>query len=373
MNVQLTDEQKMLQDSVRKFCDSEVTTEKVRALADNPKGVTAELWAKIAEQGWLGLMVPEQHGGLGLGVQELAVVAEELGRALFPGPFLSTVLAARAIALGGTDAAKSKWLEKIASGDTKATIAFVEATGEISAQATKCAAAKSANGYTLNGVKSLVPDAVAADLFVVAAKDGAGISLFLVEAGAQGAAVRGNTLSDLTSRSGQLYLEGVTVSADALIGQPRKGTAIVESVLEVANVCIAAGSVAGAERIFKLTVEYAKQRTQFGTLIGSFQAVKHPLVELFAELESAKSASSYAAWAADANSADKKSAIAVARLTATEAYRRVTLICLQLHGGIGFTWEYDLHLFLKRAKHNQFLFGFPDNYEETICRESLGI
>ena len=377
MNVQLTDEQKLLQDSVAKFCAAEIPLTKVRDLVDNAMGLTDELWQKVAEQGWLGVMVPEEFGGLALGIQELGAVCEEFGRALIPGAYLSTVLAAHAIALGGTDTAKTRWLEKVVGGEAKGALALIEETGEFAQAAIKCKAVKNGAGYLLNGTKYLVADAEAADFFIVAAITGegakAGLSYFAVDKNAGGVTVKPNKVSDLTSRSGQVYLNNTPVGDDCLVGTEGGAQAIYDPLMKVANVCIAAGSVAGAEYIHRLTVAYAKERTQFGKLIGSFQAVKHPLVDMFALIESARSAYHYAAWAVEANSPDVDSAVAVSRLTATEAYRQTTLVCLQMHGGIAFTWEYDLHLFLKRAKHNQYLYGTPKDYEEIICKKALGI
>jgi hypothetical protein len=374
MDATLTQEQQMLRESVSKFCKNDVPLEKVRELADHPNGLTDDLWARIAEQGWLALLIPEEHGGMGLGVQDLAVVCEEMGRNLLPGPYLSTVLAAHAIALGGTDAAKAAWLEKVAAGEARGALALLDSDAVFAASAVnETEASKSGDGFVINGKKYLVADAVAADFFVVAAHDGAGISLFVVDANADGVSVAANKLVDATSRSGQVTLANVKVGADALIGAAGSGWDLVERVVEVANVCIAGASVAGAERILKLTIDYAKERSQFGVLIGSFQAVKHPLARLFAIVESARSAYAYVAWALDANADDRKAAVATARLTCTEAYRRTTLDCLQAHGGIGFTWEYDLHLFLKRAKHNQYQYGTARDYEEVVVKEALGI
>lgn len=374
MDATLTEEQQMLRESVSKFCKNDVPLEKVRELADDPVGLTDELWAKIAEQGWLALLIPEEHGGMGLGVQDLAIVCEEMGRNLLPGPYLSTVLAAHAIALAGSDAAKAAWLEKVAGGEAKGTLALLDSDAVFDpSEITETKAAKSGDGYTLTGKKYLVPDAVAADFFVVAASNGDGVSLFVVDANADGVSVAANKLTDLTSRSGQVTLSNVTVGADALVGHDGAGWDVVERVVEVANVCTAGASVAGAERILKMTVDYAKERTQFGVLIGTFQAIKHPLARLFAIIESARSAYVYAAWAVDADAEDRKAAVATARLTCTEAFRRTTLDCLQAHGGIGFTWEYDLHLFLKRAKHNQYQYGMPRDYEEVVVQQALGI
>lgn len=368
MQTELNEEQGMLQDSARKFCEGEIPLEKVREMADDPKGVPAELWTKIAEQGWLGILLPEEYGGLGMGVQELAVVAEELGRALVPAPFLSTVLASNMIAQGGTDAAKTKWLERLATGEAVGTLALIEETPEIDLSQIACTAVKGGDGYLLNGVKRCVADAVAADVFVASAKVDGKTGFFIVPADAAGVSVTENKIWDMSSRSGNVTLENVSVPADALVD-----AAAYEPTLMAANVCIAATSVAGAERILKLTIEYAKERTQFGVLIGTFQGVKYPLVDFFCALECAKSAYYYAAWAVDAKAPDAKSAVAVARNVATQTYRDTTDGCLQAHGGIAFTWEYDLHLFLKRAKHNQHLYGDIHHYNEVICKEALGI
>ena len=372
MNVTITEEQSMLQESVRKFVENEIPMEKVRELADHPNGITDQLWGQIAEQGWLGILVPEEYGGLGMGVQELAVVCEEMGRGCVPGPFRSTVLAAHLIALAGAEAAKQAWLEKIAGGEAKATLALIEGSPEIDLSSIETKAISSNGGYLLNGTKMLVADAEASDLFVVAArKDGDSLAFFLVKKDAGGLTVKPNKLTDLTARSGNLYLENVSVGAEGVIDDNAEDA--YNRTLNVAGVCIAADCVGGADYIHKLTVAYAKERTQFGKQIGSFQAVKHPLVDMFAELEASKSACHYAAWAVDAASPDVNAAVAVARATATQAYRDVTNGCLQAHGGIAFTWEYDLHLYLKRAKHNQFLYGSPRETDEIICKEALGI
>lgn len=373
MHVELIEEQRMLQDSVRKFVESEVPLEKVRELAEDPAGLPDSLWRKIAEQGWLGLIIPEEYGGLGLGAQELGVVCEEFGRGVVPGPFLSTALAARAIALAGSEDAKQAWLEHIAAGEIKGALALLEQNADLHPAAVQCAAVAGDDAYILNGTKFLVPDAGAADLFIVPARSERGVSLFVVEKTTPGVSVKPNRLTDQTSRSGQLYLKNAVVPASNRLGAEGSGQAVIDEVLLLANVCLAADCVAGAEYIHRKTVAYAKERTQFGKLIGSFQAVKHPLVDVFTLIESAKSAYHYAAWAVDAKSEDARGAAAVARLTAAEAYRRSTLDGLQAHGGIAFTWEYDLHLYLKRAKHNQYLYGVPGDYEELIAKEVLGL
>lgn len=377
MNVEPTEEQTILKDSVAKFRAAEIPTEKIREMAEEPTGLTEELWQKIADQGWLGVLFPEQYGGLELGVTELAIIAEEFGRGVVPGPFFaSAVLGGPAIAIGGTEALKAEWLEKIATGKAKATLALIEEEAELGPQAVRAKAEKSAEGYRITGKKFFVPNLIGADVVVVAARTGQGedgTTLFAVRTGAPGVALQENKLTDQTSRSGQLVLDGVEVGEADVIGEVGQGWKVAEQVLALANVALAAECVAGAEQILETTIAYARERTQFGVPIGVFQGVKHPLANLFAEIESARSAYHYAAWAVDASSEDVRQAVAVARLTATEAYRRTTLDCLQAHGGIGFTWEYDLHLYLKRAKHNQYFLGVNGDYEEIIVREALGI
>jgi alkylation response protein AidB-like acyl-CoA dehydrogenase len=373
MNLEATAEQKLLRESVAKFCAAEFPMARVRALADHPDGISEELWGKIAEQAWLGVLVPEEYGGLGLGVTELGIILEEMGRTLVPGPYFAcAALAAPAIAWGASLEARRRWLEPLATGAARGTVALLEASGQLGARYVAARAVASPRGYRLEGKKFFVPDLGAADFAVAAARTGTAedeVRLFLVEAGAPGVSREPNTLTDSTSRSGQLMLDGVEVGPEAVVG----GWDLARKVLRVANVGVSAASVAAAERVLELAVMYARTRKQFGVPIGSFQAVKHPLANLFAEIESARSVYHYAAWAVDAASADSESAVAVARLASTGAYRSATLVSLQAHGGIGFTWEYDLHLHVKRAKHNQYFLGVDSDYEEVVAREALGI
>lgn len=378
MNNKYTDEQNILRESVSKWARSEFESEKLRTMIENePNAIDDAHWNQISEQGWIGVMVPEDLGGLGLGVTELSLIAEEMGRSLVPGPFLSTAaLAAPALAIGGSDAAKNEWLEKIIEGSAVGTLALLEESGQLGATHVSAKAEKSGDGWKLSGKKFFVPDLAAADLIIVAARTGVSpeaVSLFAVNKSASGVTTELNKLTDTTSRSGQLILDGVEVSSDALIGSQDKGWDVVEQILNIYNVCLAGASIAGAEQVFRTTLAYVKERVQFGVPIGSFQAVKHPLADLYAILENARSAYHYAAWSVDASHDDYKQAVATARVTCLEAFRKSTLDCLQACGGIAFTWEYDLHLYLKRAKHNQYLLGMPADYEEIIAVEALGI
>lgn len=378
MDMKYSQERQLLQETVRKFCAVEFESEKLRAMIDaEPHGMTDAVWARIAEQGWIGVMVPEAHGGLGLGATELALICEEMGRRVAPGPFFSTAaLAAPALAIGGSESAKAALLPRIVEGELRATLALLEADAQLGPSHVRTTARRDGDGWILDGEKFFVPDAAGAGLIIVAARTGAAedaVSLFAVDAKTPGLTIRPNRLTDVTSRSAQVDLEGVRVSGASLVGELDRGWAVVDQVLAFANVCLAGEAIGGAERIFTMTLAYVKERHQFGSPIGSFQAVKHPLADLYAEIESARSAYHYAAWAVDAASPDARVAMAVARLTCVEAYRRVTLGCLQAHGGIGFTWEYDLHFFLKRAKHDQCFLGLASDYEEIVAREALRI
>jgi alkylation response protein AidB-like acyl-CoA dehydrogenase len=378
MNLEPTEEQRLLRESVARFCKTEAPIDRVRKFCEDPSSsLDDSTWRKIADQGWIGVLIPEDYGGLNLGATELGIILEEMGRALFPGPYFSTAaLGAPAIAMGARSETRSQWLERIASGEVKATLALLEREGGLGPARVRAEASRQGSQWRLSGVKFFVPDLTESDIAVVAARTGAGeeqITLFIVERGAPGVAVEPNRLTDGTARSAQLRLANVEVSLGSVVGEVHGGWEIVRRVLEIANVGIAAQSTAGAEAVLQQAVGYARQRKQFGVPIGSFQAVKHPLANLFAEIESARSAYHYAAWAVDAKSEDMPGAVAVARLTCADAYRHASLVSLQAHGGIGFTWEYDLHLHLKRAMHLQSFLGIPSDYEEIVAKQTLRI
>jgi alkylation response protein AidB-like acyl-CoA dehydrogenase len=375
MNLEWTAEQKILRDSVARFCRTETPIEVALARAEGRGDSGEELWRKIAEQGWLGVLVPEEYGGLGLGVTDLGIILEEMGRALVPGPYFSTAaLGTPSLVMGASAAIKLGCLEAIVAGEKKITLALLEEDGQLGPSHVKLQARKKENGYLLNGKKFFVPDIQTADLVIVAgrtAEGDDGTTLFLIDTHAPGVSIEENQLWDSTSRSGQLVLKNVEI--DTILGEPEKAWNLVDPVLLIANAGIAAGSVAAAEQVLQQVLDFARKRMQFGVPIGSFQAVKHPLANLFAEIESARSAYHYAAWAVDARSQDARAAAGVARLTCTEAYRHATLVSLQAHGGIGFTWEYDLHLHVKRAMHNMNFLGVPSDYERVVAAEALGL
>ncbi|MEO8449199.1 MAG: acyl-CoA dehydrogenase family protein [Gemmatimonadota bacterium] len=371
MSATLSEEGRMLRESAAALCGAEFPIERVRAMADDPDGVSAEAYRALATQGWLAILVPEERGGLGLGITELAIVLEELGKALVPGPFFSAAtLGVPAVALSANDGLRQAWLEDLTGGGRRVTLALLEDAGLPSPGGLALSAESAGEGrYSLKGEKRFVPDLLGADGIAVVARGRQGPVVFLLDAKAPGVWIEENRSVDSASRYGTLRLDGVTVADSDVLGD----WTLVERILAYANVGIAAIAVASAEAVFAQVVAYVKQRVQFGVPIGTFQAVQHPLANLFGEIESARSAYLYSAWAVDRGSEDQRRAVALARLTATAAYRHACTTSLQAHGGIGFTWEYDLHLHLKRALHLQNLLGGAEDFEEVIARDALGI
>ncbi len=371
MNLGLTSEQKMLHAAAAAFCAEHFSIERVRQMISDPTHDLGFVWSAIADQGWLGILVPASLGGPGLGFNELGIVLENFGRALAPVPFFSAAaLGVPAIALGTSDGVRERHLGALLDGSGRATLAALE---DASLPSPDCAldtrAVANEAGFRLTGRKVFVPDLVGATLVVVLADLSGERALFAVETNAPGVTIEAVSLTDSTSRSASLRLDQVQVAVDARLG----GAELTERLLEFANVGLAAQCVAASEAVLNQVVEYVKTRTQFGVPIGTFQAVQHPLANLFAEIESARSVYHYAAWTVDQQSSDRSGAVALARLAAAESYRHACVVSLQAHGGIGFTWEYDLHLHLKRAKHNQFAFGMPDEYTERIAVHALGL
>ena len=371
MSAPVSDEARMLRDSAVALCAAEFPNERVRQMADEPGGIAPAAAEALAAQGWLGILVPEPLGGLGLGIRELGIVLEELGRALVPGPFWSAAtLGVPAIAACPDQSLREEWLEAVTTGARRVTLALQEDGGLPSPdRLTVVAEAAGGGRYRLRGTKRLVPDLPGADGVAVVARGPDGPAVFLVDAGATGVRIEENRTVDSTSRYGTLDLDQVEVTDRECLGR----WDLVTQLLQWGNVGIAAESVAGAQTVFDQAIGYARHRTQFGVAIGTFQAVQHPLADLFGDIESARSAYLYAAWAVDQGAADAPEAVALARLLGPATYRKAGTTSLQTHGGIGFTWEYDLHLHLKRALHLQWLLGGAADYEETIAGRALGI
>jgi len=369
VNFSFSDDQVLLKNSVRAALDEQCKPGHVRAMADDANGWSEALWGEMAKLGWLGLPFSEEHGGAGLGIVELAIVLEEMGRAAYPGPFFSTVvLGGLGLMLGGTAAQKDRWLPAIASGRARLTAALLEDHLDWDPASTATAAAKSGNGWTLSGVKRFVPWAHAAEAILVPARGPEGLSLFLVDPKASGVTLSPMKGIDLSNRSSEMRLDKVAVGADAVLGQPGGAGPALESLLRRAAVCASAEMLGAARRCLDMSVEYAKVREQFGQLIGSFQAIRHRCSEMLLEVENAHAAVYYAAWALTAGAEDAAVASSICKSYVSEAARKVCGDSIQVHGGIGFTWEYDLHLYMKRAKALEPLYGDAEYHRELITR-----
>ncbi|TQM14818.1 acyl-CoA dehydrogenase family protein [Pseudonocardia kunmingensis] len=364
-------EQEDLRRSVRRFLENEVPLATVRTLMDTPDAHDPALWRRMAEElGLQGLMVPEEHGGSGAGFVELAVVAEEMGRAVLPGPFFATaVLAVSAILDAGDDEAAKDLLPGIADGSTIATLAVTEAGGRWELDATEATARASGPDWTLHGVKSYVPDGALADLLLVVARTDAGLSLFAVDATASGLTRTAVPTLDQTRPLAHLELDG---AAARLVGTDGAAAQTVRRTLHKAAVALALEQVGGAQAALDMAVAYAKQRVQFGRVIGSFQAVKHKAADMMLKVESARAAAYYGAWAVAADSDEVPAVASLAKAYCSDAYFHAAAENIQIHGGIGFTWEHDAHLHLKRAEATRLWLGDPSWHRARLA-DAIGV
>jgi alkylation response protein AidB-like acyl-CoA dehydrogenase len=374
MDFGFSQEQEMLRATARKFFENECTSTFVRARMAEPAGVTGDFWTKLAEQGWLGLVYPEEYGGAGLGFVDLTVLMEEMGRAVMPGPFFSTtILAGLAILEAGSAAQKSEWLTRIAAGQAKATLAWTEPNARWDAAGVTTTARGADGGFVLSGTKLFVPDAHLADVLVVVARTAEspraedGVSLFLVPKGIPGLDVKLLPTMDQTRKLCEVTLRDARVPGDALLGARNGGWAPLARVAERATVALCAEMCGGAQRVLEMTTEYAKIRVAFGKPIGSYQGVKHRAADMLVDVENAKSLTYYAAWTMDENATEAPLAASMAKAYTSDAYRKVAGAGIQLHGGIGFTWEHDLHLYFKRAKSSEFTFGDATYHRERVA------
>jgi alkylation response protein AidB-like acyl-CoA dehydrogenase len=374
MNFGFNDEQELLRSTARKFFENECGSDTVRRLMETPEGISPDLWTKLAEQGWLGLVYPEAYDGMGLGLVDLVVLMEEMGRAVVPGPYFSAVLlGGLAIAEAGSEAQKKEWLPKIAAGDRRVALAWMEPSAQLGPAGVTLTAVEKGGKYTLSGTKLFVHDAHTADALVVAARTrpGAGadgVSLFLLPKGTKGLEVTLLPTMDQTRKLCEVALSDVTAGSDALLGAAGAGWAPLARVLDRATVALCAEMCGGAQKVLDMTVEYAKIRQAFGRPIGSYQGVKHRAADMLVDVENSKSITYYAAWALDEGVAEAPLAVSMAKAYVSDAYRRVAAAGIQLHGGIGFTWEHDLHLYFKRAKGSEFTFGDATHHRERVAQ-----
>ncbi|HXJ36816.1 MAG TPA: acyl-CoA dehydrogenase family protein [Candidatus Eisenbacteria bacterium] len=369
----LSEDQEALQRAAREFLAAECPPALARANAVDGDGIPRALYKKMAELGWMGLAVPEKLGGLGLATLDLVLVLEEIGRAVVPGPFLPTQLVIAALLKAGTAEQRAHWLPRFLAADAFGTFALAEGDQAVEPAGVQVSAKKTKAGWVLNGTKLFVQDAPGADVLLVAARTKAGnkeagVSLFLVERGTKGLRVRPQDGFDLTRRIGEVTLKNAFVPKSALVGPEGKAWPIVARLIDLACIGIAADSLGGAWRTIEMAVEYAKMREQFGRKIGSFQALKHIAAEMVADVEPSRSLLWYAAYAYDARPAKESScAAAMAKAALGDIYSRTARRAVEMHGGIGFTWEFDLHLWFKRAHVNEVAYGDPVFHRERVA------
>jgi alkylation response protein AidB-like acyl-CoA dehydrogenase len=364
MEFDLSKPQRLLQKSARDLFARACPAKKVRELMATDTALDAELWSAIVEQGWPGIHLSEAHGGLGLGMVDLAVVAEEMGRACVPGPFLGTVWAATLISEAN---AKSKHLQTLAAGEAKGAVALLEADGSWNPADVRLQAKQDGKGYRLTGRKSFVSDAGVADVIVCVARAGDDLALFAVPARAGGVTVKAAAGLDQTRKLYDVAFEGVTVAAEDVLAVGKAAQRALARSTQVATLLVCADMLGGMQWIMEDAVEYAKTRQQFSKPIGSFQAVQHMCADMLLWTESSRSAIYFAAWALDAEPENAARHVSTAKVYVSDASREVANRGVQVHGGIGFTWEHDLHLYYKRQKASEILFGDAGLHREQLA------
>jgi len=365
-----TQEQDELRKMVRDVLTDVSAEEDVRRLMETEDGYEATTWRQLAELGLTGLAIAEEHGGAGMSAVEVGVVAEEAGRSLLCAPFLSTVgLATPVLQHSGDTEAAAAYLPGIASGELTATVALTEANGSADPKAGTTTAAQDGSEWKISGQKTYVLDGHTAGLILVAAKTGDALSLFAVDGEATGLTRTALPTLDLTRKQAQLDFDGVPARLIGAEGGAEPGLA---RALDLAVITLAAEQVGGAQKALDMAVEYAKVRHQFGRPIGSFQAIKHMCADMLLEVESARSAAYYGLWASAELAEDLPVVASLAKSYCSEAYSHVTSKNIQVHGGIGFTWEHPAHLYFKRARSSQELLGSPSYHREQLAQR-IGI
>ena len=371
MDLDLSEDQEFFRDSTRKFLESEMPIETVRKRADDPAGFEREWWRRGAEMGWTSPLVPEEHDGgslAGEGLLDLVIVAEEMGRLVTPGPLLVTSVVAAAVSECGTQEQQKSLLPGIASGETLATWALDEPGDRWQADALALEARTSDGGFVLQGVKAPVEAAGQVDYFLVTARTEGGLTQFLVPSDTAGITVKPMESLDLVRRYAEVRFEDVSVPASAVLGEVGNAAADVERQLQIAIALQLAETVGAVDRVFEVTLEWMFDRHSFGRPLASYQALKHRFADMRLYLEA-----SHAAAASVARAVQHRDEQASAKVSAAKSYvgDHATFVlheCVQMHGGLGVTWEYDLHLYLRRATTNQIRYGTPRDHRERIAQ-----
>jgi acyl-CoA dehydrogenase len=365
MNFEFSDDQKQMKTEARRFLEAKCPPKALRAVLEGAEPFDRALWKGLAEMGFLGVVIPEEYGGLGAGYLELCVVAEEMGRVLAPVPFSSSVfLATEFLLLAGDEAQKKAWLPKLAAGEAIGTFAFVEGNGPVTPRSIKAAV----TGGALTGIKSPVADGDIADFAVVAARTGAGndergVSLFIVDLNGPGVTRAAVETIDPTRSHARIDFKGAPAQP---LGAAGEGWSLISQVFDRAAILIAFEQVGGADRALEMARDYALERMAFGRPIGSFQAVKHMLADMYVSATLARSNGYYGAWALSTGAAELPEAAATARVSATQAFQHCAKNNIQVHGGMGFTWAFDCHLFYRRSNLLALNLGSLSQWEDLL-------
>ncbi len=390
MDFSFTPEQELLRRTARELLTATAPMQVVRSLMRSERGSDVDHWRRMAELGWQGLLFPEEYGGAALSLLELAIILEEMGRVVLPSPFLGTVVAGLALVHAGSDAQRRRWLPGICDGSVVASLALVEDGASFAPADVASTATRADGGWVLAGSKRFVADAAIANVVVAvvriadggddaparggsaagdrATRDPRGFAVATIERAAIRALTPTDTV-DATRRVATVGLDGIRLASAEVA--PCDAAALA-TVLDQARVATAAEMCGGAERVLELTVDYAKVREQFGRPIGSFQAIQHKCADMSVAVECAKAATYYAAWAAAERADDVAIAAAGAKALASDTYRDVTTQSVQIHGGIGFTWEHDLHIYFKRAMSTEAAFG-DATFNRELVAQRLGL
>ena len=364
MNFGFTEEQELLRTTAREFLAKRAPMGRVREVMDGPEPEAPELWHALGELGWTGLAIPEDLGGAGLGMVELGLVVEELGRSLAPVPFLPTAIAGLAVLELGDEKQQREWLSRIAAGQAAATLAITEAIGGEEAGDLELAAERETEGWVLRGCKHFVPDAARADWIATVARSGEALEVFAVPRDADGLCVEPMRSVDLLRPLYSVHFDGVRLDDGARLA----GAGALETVLDRARVVISAEMLGAAQKCLDDSVAYAKDRVQFGRPIGANQAIKHKCADMLFQVESARSLTYWAAWAADRRDEEAALAASMAKSYVGDACSWIAGENIQIHGGVGFTWETDCHLYFKRAKSDECWLGDSRYHRERVAR-----
>jgi alkylation response protein AidB-like acyl-CoA dehydrogenase len=378
MQFTFTDEQNLLRDSARRFLEAHASSGKVRDACASPLGYDAELWRRLSvEQGWTAAAIPQAYGGAGLGMVELAILQHEQGRRIVPSPFFSTVcLAAPLISAAASESQRQRWLGRIAAGEVRIAVALTGPGGGAGTDDLQVELERRGDSWVLRGESDFVMFGHACDRLLVIAREslagGATLRAALIDPAADGVGVERHVMLDLTRAMSRLRLDDVRVAPEDLLGAEGRTVAEIERALDRARIALASEALGGAEYTVEMTTRYVKDRVQFGRPIGSFQAVKHRLADMTVSLEAARSASWYAACVADESPEALAEAAAVAKSACCDAFVECTSNAIQLHGGIGFTWDHDCHLYFKRARAAATLLGSSSWQRERLAA-ALGL